>query len=217
MLEAIAGRFPSGPTRGPLRDWLAFQRGKTGQRLARLIGQARVRPHREILSAAIAEVLRLFAEPVCIETGCIRRAGEGTDSSLAIARALAGRGRFFTFELQPAHIEVCKSVCAEHLDQIEFIEGDAAANLAEYKRAGNFDKLHFAFFDSADDPAITMAEFEAVEDLFVPGSFVIVDDAVRGVKGRLIKPYLRANPSWRTRLVFAGNGMLLAQLKGDAT
>jgi hypothetical protein len=213
MLEAIAGRFPSGPTRGPLRDWLAFQFGKTGQRLARFIGRrARVRPHPEVLSAAISEVVRRFAEPVCIETGCIRREEEGTDSTLAIARTLAGRGRFFTFELQPSHIEVCRSVCAGHLDQIEFVAGDAAANLAKHKRAGIFDELHFAFFDSADDPAITMAEFRAVEDLFVPGSIVIVDDAVRGVKGRQIKPYLSAHPAWRTRLVFAGNGMLLARL-----
>ena len=75
--------------------------------------------------------------------------------------------------------------------------------------------MHFAFLDSADDPAITMAEFKAVEDLFVPDSLLIVDDAVRGVKGRLIKPYLRANPAWRTRLVFAGNGMLLARHEGD--
>jgi hypothetical protein len=194
-----------------MRDWLAFQWGKTGQRLSRLrSGGPRVRPHRALLSAAVSEVLRVFPDPVCLETGCVRSETEGTDSTLAIATALGGRGRFFTFELAPRAIETCRVVCRAVLDRIRIVEGDAKVNLARLRGEGALKVVHLAFLDSADDPGQIWAEFQAIEPLFVPGSLLIVDDAIRGVKARRVAPYLRASATWETRLVYAGNGLLLA-------
>jgi len=214
-LSAVAGPYPSGPTRGAWRDWMAFQAGKTGQRVRRWMGQPRSRPHGRVLGNAVSCILELFDEPTCIETGCIRKAEEGTASTLAIAEALGGRGRFYTFELSQQHMETCQEVCKGWEDQINYIQGDAKQNLRRLRGTGVLAEIHLAFFDSADDPAQTLAEFEAVEALFVPGSLVIVDDAVRGVKGRLIKPLLHASPLWSTRVVHAGNGMLLATRRAE--
>ncbi|HUU44127.1 MAG TPA: class I SAM-dependent methyltransferase, partial [Acidobacteriota bacterium] len=160
------------------------------------------------LQAAVTETLRVFPNPVCIETGCVRDPNEGTDSTLVIASTLQGRGRFYTFELEPSHIEVCRVVCREFADQINFVQGDAKANLREF--AAEHDVIHFAFLDSAPDPDQIFAEFRAVEHRFNPGSVLIVDDAVRGNKGGRIKPYLHTHADWETRLVFAGNGLLVA-------
>jgi cephalosporin hydroxylase len=201
-----------------MRDWMAFQVGKTGQRFGHwFASRPRVRPHREVLGMAIREVLDTFADPVCVETGCIRREGEGTDSTLAIAEALEGKGTFFTFELDKEHIETCRRVCRRHLEHIRFVQGDAVRNLEQLKSERTLSVLHFAFFDSADDPEQTLAEFQAVQDLFVPGSILIVDDAIRGVKGKQIKPVLHRSPEWITRLVHSGNGMLLATKLGKCS
>lgn len=214
-ITAITGALPSGPTRGPVRDWLAFQMGKMPGRLAqRFGGQRKVRPHHALLRAAVTETLRVFPDPVCIETGCVRDPNEGTDSTLVIASTLQGRGRFYTFELEPSHIDVCRVVCREYVDQITFVQGDAKANLREF--AAEHDVVHFAFLDSAPDPGQIFAEFRAIEHRFTPGSVLIVDDAVRGNKGGRIKPYLHAHAEWETRLVFAGNGLLVA-VKGGSS
>jgi hypothetical protein len=103
-LDLIVDCFPSAATHSRLIDWLAFQVGKTPGRVSRhLLGRRKIRPRRWVLRAAVGTVLDIFPEPTCIETGCIRNRDEGTDSTLIIASALRGRGRFFTFEIEPSH------------------------------------------------------------------------------------------------------------------
>ncbi len=216
-LDKLVESFPWGGLHGGPLDWLGFQMGKSRQRLARWFHRRpKVRPHRKLIGAAISEVVRCFDNPVCCETGCIRRASEGTDSTLTIASGLKGRGRFFSFEFEEKHIQVCKTVCKDYLEQINFIQGDAKSNLEKLKKEARFTQVHFAFFDSADDPAQTFAEFKAIEELFVGGSLVVVDDVIRGVKGKLIKPFMRKNPDWQVRLLYAGNGLLLARKNKDS-
>jgi hypothetical protein len=213
-LNSLSGPYPSGPIRGPALDWFAYQAGKTPQRLKKWFSGRRIRPHHEVLKRAVSAVLECFPEPVCLETGCIRRSEGGTDSTLAIAAAIADRGRFYSFEIDPTHIELCKQKCRDLNDHIQYVQGDAKVNLRRLRDEGKLEAVHLAFFDSADDPEQIWEEFKAVEDLFVAGSLVIVDDAIRGVKGKRIKPYLRTSDLWSTRLVYAGNGMLLARKNG---
>lgn len=217
-VAAVIGAFPSGPTRAEFLDAAAFHLHKLPERIARaVLGRKKTRPHGKLLSAAVEQVRRAFPEPVCIETGCIRDADEGSDSTLAIATALGGRGRFYTFELDPAHIAVCRSVCRELNDRISYVEGDSKVNLRRLREDGTLDVVHLAFFDSADDPDLILAEFRAVEDLFVPGSIAVVDDvALPGVKGKRLKPYLRRHPLWDARTVYAGRGMLVALRRAEA-
>lgn len=215
-LDAIVGAFPNGPTRGALLDWAVFHCHKTGQRLGqRFLGREKIRPHRQLLSAAVERLLSVFGDPVCVETGCIRRKGEGTDSTLGIATALGERGALYTFELEPAHIEICKQVCSAVNHRIRYIEGDSKANLRRLRDDGTLEVVHLAFFDSGDDPELIMEEFRAIEQLFVSGSIVVVDDVIPpSVKGKLIKPYLHGHPLWDTRVVYTWRGMLVAVRRG---
>jgi predicted O-methyltransferase YrrM len=145
-----------------------------------------------------------------VETGCIRDAHEGTDSTLVIASRLE-RGRLYTFELEPKHVEVCRSICRAYDARIEYVLGDSTASLRRLTADGTLSAIHFAFFDSANDADQIWAEFETVEDRFVPGSIVVVDDTVPpSRKGRRIKPYLHRHPAWETHLVLAGRGLLVA-------
>lgn len=218
-IALIVGAFPHGRTRGEAVDYVRFHAHKLAERLASaLAGRPRRRPHRTLLAAAVGEVLGAFPDPLCVETGCIRNAKEGTDSTLVIAQALerAGRGRLLTFELQPKHVEVCRAVCRSYEHRIEYVLGDSTASLRRLSGDGTLPAIHFAFFDSANDPEQIWSEFETVEDRFLPGSIVIVDDTVPpSRKGRRIKPYLHRNPAWETWLVFAGRGLLVAAKRGE--
>lgn len=215
-VRALFGPFPGGPTRGRARDWVRYRSRKVRERVARwVVRTPKALPHRHVLAAAVSRALSLFPVPVCLETGCIRNAREGTESTRVIASALQGRGRFYSFELDPAHIAICRAVCREFDGHIRYIQGDAKANLRKLRDDGTLRTVHFAFFDSASDPGQIWAEFRAVEDLFVPGSVVIVDDTVRGVKGSRIKPYLHRHPLWDTYLIYAANGMLVAVRRSE--
>lgn len=208
----ITAGFSSGPTRGALLDWAAFHLSKLLQRITRAVTRRpKVRPHPRLLRAAVEETLGAFPEPACIETGSLRNLNEGTDSTRVLAATLGERGRLYTFELEPAHLAVCREVCREFADRIEYVEGDAKANLRRWRERGTLRQIHFAFLDSADDPEQIWEEFRAIEDLFVPGSVLVVDDVVPpAVKGKRIKPYLHRDPAWETRLVYAGKGLLVA-------
>jgi hypothetical protein len=208
----IASGFSSGPTRGAYLDWIAFHLSKLGQRIARaVVRRPKVRPHPRLLRTAVEETVGAFPDPACIETGSLRDPNEGTDSTRVIAATLGERGRLYTFELDPKHLAVCREVCREFADRIEYVEGDAKVNLRQWRERGTLRQVHFAFLDSADDPEQIWEEFRAIEDLFVPGSVLVVDDVVPpAVKGRRIKPYLHRDPAWETRLVYAGKGLLVA-------
>lgn len=216
-LAKVLARVPSSPTAGEEGDAAAFRRSKLGQRLRRWATlQRRRRPHPVLLEDAVREVLRHVPEPTCIETGCLRDIGEGTDSTLVIARTLAGRGRFFTFELEAEHLRVCREALGEHGADVRFVEGDSAANLRRLREAGELPRIDFAFLDSGDDPDLIAAELDAIADALPPGALVIVDDVVRGVKGRRVKPRLHEDPRWETHVVHGANGLLVAAFRGPA-
>ncbi len=109
-------------------------------------------------------------------------------------------------------------MCREVDHRIRYFEGDSRANLRQLRDDGTLTVVHLAFFDSGDDPELIWQEFRAIEDLFVPGSIVIVDDAVPpSVKGRRIKPYLHRHPDWDTRLIYSWRGMLVARRRYRAS
>ncbi len=211
-VAAIVSPFPNGPTRGEFLDHVTFHAHKLVQRIVRsALRRDRIRPHWLLLSEAVAQVRRCFPQPVCIETGCIREPREGTGSTLAIASTLGERGHFYTFELERAHMQTCKSVCREFNHRIHYVEGDAKANLRRLRDDGTLQVIHLAFFDSAHDPQQIWEEFRAVEELFVPGSIVLVDDVVSpAVKGKQIKPYLHGHPLWESYVIYTWKGLLIA-------
>jgi hypothetical protein len=214
-LEVVLRGFPHARTRGEVRDAIAFHAHKLLDRFAhRVRGRRRRPPHPVLLRAAVAQVLRVFPEPVCVETGCIRSAAEETRSTLAIASALV-RGRLYTFELDPRHIALCREICREVDDRITYVQGDAKVELRRW--ADRWPAVHLAFLDSRNDADQIWEEFRALEDRFVPGSLLVVDDVVPpSRKGLRVKPYLHAHPGWQTRLVYAGRGLLVAQRLGGA-
>jgi hypothetical protein len=208
---ALVQPFPHGRSHGPVIDFLRLRLHKF---LLRRTGgpdrDAILLPHRLLLSAATTAVRRAFDDPVCIETGCIRDEREGSDSTLSIASAL-DRGRLYTFELEPEHIEVCRAVCEGYNERIEYVPGDSKTNLRRLRDEGTFRVVHLGFFDSGDEPDLTFEEFRTIEDLFVPGSLAIVDDVIYpGVKGRRIRPYLAEHPDWDMYMLFTWHGMLVA-------
>lgn len=168
-------------------------------------GQARV------VTRVLERVLARFPEPTAVETGCIRDAREGTAGTLTIARILGGRGRFFTFELEAAHIRVARDVCAGFADAISFVEGDSVEELAKLIHGGTVKVVHFAFLDSADDGEHIFREFRLIEPLVPPGGIVVIDDAMFGTKGTVARPYLERHPDWNVRLCNIENGLLIAE------
>lgn len=216
-LQRIVDAFPGGPTRGEVLDWLLFRTHRLWERFAHWITRRRrTPPHPRLLAAAVGEILRAFPEPVCVETGCIREPGEGTMSTRAISSALE-RGRLYSFDLEPRHIAICKQVCEPYNDRIEYVQGDAKEELRRLNESGVLAVVHLALLDSMNDADQIWAEFRAIEDRFVPGSVVIVDDSVPpSKKGRRVKPYLHRHPLWETHLVRSGRGLLVAVRRDES-
>ena len=171
------------------------------------------RAHKVLLRQYLLELLETVPHPTVIETGCIRDANEGTESTLTIASTLMGRGQFYTFEISPEHIAVCQKLCEGYNQHINYIEGDSVDNLAKMVEENIIDTIHFAFFDSVNDSDHIFNEFKTVEGLFKENSIVIADDVLWGDKGRMIKPYLEADPTWETQMYNVEYGMLVAQKK----
>lgn len=170
-----------------------------------------MRAHRSILERHLLEVLDTTPQPVIIETGCIRDANEGTESTLAISSVLMGRGDFYTFEISSEHIRVCQELCKDYNQYINYVEGDSVVNLTGMVEAHVFEEIHFALFDSVNDGNHIWKEFKAVENLFGENAIIIVDDVLWGDKGRLLKPYLEASSEWRTKVYNVEYGILAAK------
>ena len=170
-----------------------------------------MRAHRSILERHVLDVLDKTPHPVIIETGCIRDANEGTESTLAISSVLMGRGDFYTFEISHEHIAVCQELCKDYNQYINYVEGDSVENLTEMVEAHAFEAIHFALFDSVNDGNHIWREFKAVENLFGENAIIIVDDVLWGDKGRLLKPYLEASSEWKTKVYNVEYGILAAK------
>lgn len=202
--------FPHGRTKGRLLDWLALRYFKARNRVRDERGR-RPRPHPRLLGAAVELIGRRFPEPVCVETGCIRDPEEGTDSTLVMAAALRSRGRLYTFELDPAHMATCREVCRAYDSGIEYVLGDAKEEIRRLREDGTLRTVHLAFLDSAEDPDQIMEEFRALEDLFVPGSLLIVDDVIfPAIKGARVRPHIDRHPDWDAWILYAWHGLLVA-------
>lgn len=169
------------------------------------------RAHKPIIRKCLGEAFKTASHPTVIETGCIRDANEGTESTLTIASTLKNRGKFYTFEICKEHIRICQSVCRDYNEYINYVEGDAIANLREMVGANVLDTIHLALFDSVNDGDHIWREFETCENVFKTNSIVIIDDVLWGDKGRVIKPYLESSPEWKTKIYNVEYGILVAQ------
>jgi len=168
------------------------------------------RAHRSVLRDVVSEILERVEQPVLVETGCIRTLFEGTESTLTIARLVRDRGRFYSFELRPEHIEVSRQVCGELDRFVTYVEGDSVANL-ERLAADELSRIDFAFLDSANDGDHTWREFQAIESCFVPGSVLVCDDVLWADKGRILLPYIEGSADWANETLKVENGMLIAR------
>jgi hypothetical protein len=168
------------------------------------------RAHRSVLRDTVSEVLDRVEQPVLVETGCIRTLFEGTESTLTIARLVRDRGRFYSFELRPEHIEVSRNVCGEFDRFVTYVEGDSVANL-ERLAADELNRIDFAFLDSANDGDHTWREFRAIESCFVPGSVLVCDDVLWADKGRILLPYIEGSADWESQTLKVENGMMIAR------
>ena len=177
--------------------------------------RSHVRAHKPIIEKYLLEVLETTPDPIVIETGCIRDANEGTESTLTIASTLMGRGTFYTFEISKEHIMICQELCKGYNQDINYIEGDSVENLAKMAKENELDTVHFALFDSVNDGDHIWKEFKAIENLFKENSVIVVDDVLWGDKGRLMKPYLGAAPEWQTKVYNVEYGMLVAKKIAD--
>lgn len=170
------------------------------------------RVHHRVLPDLVTQLVSNSVRPVVIiETGCIRNLNEGTDSTLLISSVLKDRGQFYTFELDPEHIEICKELCGENNDYINYVQGDSVVNLKDYVKSGKLEKIDLAFLDSVNDGDHIWKEFEAVESQIGPGGYVVVDDVLWADKGRVILPFLEKSPVWETEVYNYENGMVVAR------
>lgn len=212
-LPAILRPFPSGRAFGRWPDLIRLYATSFVQAILRQFpGRERLRPHPRLLSAATQEVLRTFREPVCLETGCMRNSGRGTESTVSMASVLRGQGRFFSLEEDADRIEACQRICGGLNQWIQYVEANPASGIARLREEGELDRVHLAFLHSVDDPDEIWEEYRALDDLLGPGAVLVVDDAVSpGAKGDRVKPHLMDRPEWEVRLVFVGRGILVAQ------
>ena len=169
------------------------------------------RAHKPIIRKCLRKVFKTTSLPTVIETGCIRDANEGTESTLTIASTLNSHGKFYTFEICKEHIRICQSVCHDYNEYINYVEGDAIANLRAMVGAKVLDTIHLALFDSVNDGDHIWNEFKTCEKVFKTNSIVIIDDVLWGDKGSVIKPYLESSPEWKTKIYNVEYGILVAQ------
>jgi predicted O-methyltransferase YrrM len=167
------------------------------------------RAHRSVLRDAVNEILERVDRPLLVETGCIRTLFEGTESTLTIARLVRDRGRFYSFELRPEHIETSRQVCGEFDRFVTYVEGDSVANL-ERLVSDELCRIDFAFLDSANDGDHIWREFQVIESCFTPGSILICDDVLWADKGRVLVPYIKNSAQWGSEIRNVENGMLIA-------
>jgi len=170
------------------------------------------RGHHVILSGEIERMLRLeIINPVIVETGCIRSLTEGTESTLTIASMVKDKGTFYTFELEPRHIAICKELCAGYNQYINYIEGDSVSNLHSMVNDQTISTIDFAFLDSVNDGNHIWKEFETIEHLFHKGSTLVVDDVLWAKKGEIIRPYLEQSGDWSTKIYNVESGIMVAK------
>ena len=178
-----------------------WKRALTGQR----------RGHYFVLKEALDMLLTSEVEsPVLIETGCVRRLHEGTESTYTISSAIRDKGTFFTFELEPKHIATCKELCGDLNQYIHYVEGDSVENLTSLVADQSLSRIDFAFLDSVNDGDHIWKEFKSIEGSIPVGGILVVDDVIWADKGRVIMPFLKNSPEWDVRVHNVENGIAVA-------
>ncbi|MEE4174615.1 MAG: class I SAM-dependent methyltransferase [Xanthomonadales bacterium] len=170
----------------------------------------RERAHKRILAEQTAAVLDRVDAPVIVETGCIRKLDEGTESTLTIASLVRDRGRFFSFELRPEHVAISRQCCGDVDRFVTYVEGDSVANLERLVADGTLARVDLAFLDSANDGEHIFREFKAIEDQLLPGAILVVDDVLWADKGKRLVPYIEASAEWDAQVFNVENGMMVA-------
>lgn len=170
----------------------------------------RERAHKRILAEQTAAVLDRVDVPVIVETGCIRKLDEGTESTLTIASLVRDRGRFFSFELRPEHVAISRQCCGDVDRFVTYVEGDSVANLERLVADGTLARVDLAFLDSANDGEHIFREFKAIEDRLPPGAILVVDDVLWADKGKRLVPCIEASAEWDARVFNVENGMMVA-------
>ncbi|MDX1460036.1 MAG: class I SAM-dependent methyltransferase [Xanthomonadales bacterium] len=171
----------------------------------------RERAHKWLLRRELNALLERVPDPLVIETGSIRWRDEGTESTLTIAKTLNGRGRFYSFELRPEHIDVSREICGNYDRYVNYVEGDSVANLERLVADGTLSHIDFAFLDSTNSGEHTFKEFSAIEGCFRPGSVLVCDDVLWADKGRLVVPYIQASADWECEVLNVEKGMMVAR------
>lgn len=153
-----------------------------------------------------------FPNPNIIETGCIRDPKENTNSTLILSSVFKNKGNFWSIDINPKHIEMCKKACGGYNKYIKYMQGDSLNILKKLIYSGALDVVHLAYFDSLNDDEHIFREFKIVEGCLIKGSIVIVDDIMNGgKKGDKLRPYLEASNEWEIRLFEVRNGILVAR------
>jgi predicted O-methyltransferase YrrM len=143
-----------------------------------------------------------------VETGTIRRV---RDYSAGYSTHIFGQfvkrygGKITTIDIDPAHMNVCKSVTADFAERIEYVVDDSLQALALLD-----EKIDLIYLDSLDTPGKgnassaqlhNLKEFKIVEPLLHEKSIVLLDDNdfTNGGKSRMTKHYLQEK-GWRVLL-----------------
>lgn len=192
---------------------MALRLKKTWGRITRKYF-GRERAHKQILRDQTKALIARVEIPVVVETGCIRKLDEGTESTLTIASILRDRGRFYSFELRPEHIAISRACCGDHDRFVTYVEGDSVGNLQRFVADGTLARIDLAFLDSANDADHIYNEFRAIEGCFVPGSVLVVDDVLWANKGKRLVPYVQDSEDWDSEVFNVENGMMVATRRG---
>lgn len=192
---------------------MALRFKKTWGRITRKY-LGRERAHKQILRDQTVALLARVDAPVVVETGCIRKLDEGTESTLTIASILQDRGQFYSFELRPEHIAISRRCCGDQDRFVTYVEGDSVGNLGRFVADGTLARIDLAFLDSANNADHIYHEFKAIEGCFVPGSVLVVDDVLWADKGKRLVPYIQGSPDWDSEVFNVENGMMVATRRG---
>lgn len=161
----------------------------------------------EIIEKYLSEVVAQYKEPVVIETGCIREHKRG--STWTIAKILKGHGLFFSFEININHIKVCREICKKYNDNINYVHGDSTKKIREFLLEKPKIEINFAVLDSENSGLTIFREFRLLEKNLAPRAIVIVDDVLKGQKGKVLMPYLKVVKDYKSKIHRVGNGVLV--------
>ncbi len=108
----------------------------------------------------------------------------GGYSGICLARGLPAKGKLVSLELKSEYAELAKAnlTAAGHGDKVEYLVGEAAANLRQLKESG----ASFDFFFIDADKENYPLYLEACLELANPGAIIAADNTL--LRGKTIDP-----------------------------